>query len=71
MSINIPNALQAYGSVKGADGSSVSGAGANTARTGKGVYTLTLDAQLDATDCSVLATVRGPSNRSRRAAHRA
>lgn len=59
MSINIPNALQAYGSVKGSDGSTVSGAGCATARSAKGVYTLTLDAQVDATECAVICTPRG------------
>lgn len=59
MSINIPNALQAFGSVKGSDGSAVSGAGATPARSAKGVYTLTLDQAVDSTECAVLVTVRG------------
>lgn len=59
MSINIPNALQTYGSVNGTTGALVSGAGFTPARTAKGVYTLTLDQAVDATECSVLVTERG------------
>lgn len=59
MSIEIPNALLAFGSVKGADGTEVSGAGATPARSAKGVYTLTLDQPVDSTECAVLVTARG------------
>ena len=59
MSINIPNSLQAYGSVLGSAGTKVSGAGFAPARSAKGIYTLTLDAAADAAECACIATVRG------------
>jgi hypothetical protein len=59
MSINIPNALQAYGSVNGTTGAKVSGAGFTPARSAKGVYTLTMDQAADAAECAVLVTSRG------------
>lgn len=59
MSINIPNALQAYGSVNGTTGATVSGAGFTPARSAKGVYTLTLDQAADSEECAVIATPRG------------
>lgn len=59
MSINIPNTFGAYGSVNGADGAKVSGAGFASARTGAGVYTLTLQEPVDATQCAILVSRRG------------
>ena len=59
MSQNYPSIIGALGSVTGATGVAVWTAGAATARTGKGVYTLTLDTPADATACAVLCTVRG------------
>lgn len=59
MSINIPNTFNAYGSVKGTSGLRVSGAGFASARTGAGVYTLTLDEGVDSSECAILVTRRG------------
>lgn len=58
MSINIPNSLQAYGSVNGTTGAKVSGAGFAPARSAKGIYTLTMDQAADAAECAVIATAR-------------
>jgi len=60
MSINIPNALQAFGSVNGTTGLAVAGAGF-VAAGGAGVYTITLDQAVDATECAILVTGRGPA----------
>lgn len=62
MSIEIPNALLAFGSVSAA-GAKVSGAGFTPATTGKGIYTLTLDEPVDSTECAVLATARDAAAR--------
>ena len=59
MSIEIPNALLAFGSVKGSDGTLVSGACYTPARSGTGIYTLTLEQEVDSTQCAVLTCVRG------------
>lgn len=59
MSQNYPSIIAAAGSVTGGTGVAVWSAGCATARTGKGIYTLTLDQGCDATQCAVLATVRG------------
>lgn len=57
MSINIPNALLAFGSVSAA-GVKVSGAGFTSAQSGVGIYTLTPDQEVDATQCALLVTAR-------------
>lgn len=58
MSINIPNVFNSYGSVASA-GTKVSGAGFASAKTGTGVYTLTLDQGADAAECACLVSRRG------------
>lgn len=58
MSVEIPNKLLAYGSVSSA-GAKVSGAGFVPAQSAKGVYTLTLDEAVDATQCACIALERG------------
>lgn len=63
MSINIPNTFNAYGSVDGATGTKVSGAGFASAQTGPGVYTITLDQPVDSTECVCIATPRTASAR--------
>ncbi len=53
------NAIHANGSVVGASGASASGNQFVTpARTGAGVYTLTLTEPIDAAECVILATLR-------------
>lgn len=59
MSQNYPSLTAAAGSVTGATGVAKWSAGAASARTSKGIYTLTLDQGADANECAVLATVRG------------
>lgn len=60
MSLNYPSINHAAGSVVGASGAAVwTAGGVATARSAKGVYTLTLDAPIDATQCAVLITARG------------
>lgn len=60
MSLNYASALHVMGSVTGATGAAVfTAGGVATARTAKGVYTLTLDQQLDATQCVCFGTTRG------------
>lgn len=51
--------IEASGSVVGATGAAVNCRGAVPARTGAGVYTLTLDRPLNAGDGIVLITARG------------
>lgn len=53
--------IHAAASVVGADGTAVKARNCVTARTGAGVYTLTVP-DIDATDCIVLATPRGAAN---------
>jgi hypothetical protein len=53
----LPGAIHASGSVAGGTGARVSGQGAASARTGAGVYTLTMDG-IDAAECAIVATVR-------------
>jgi hypothetical protein len=57
MALENPDIIGAAGSV-GTNGTAVWAAGAVSARTGAGVYTLTLDAPADAADCSILVTPR-------------
>ncbi len=57
MSLNYPSIIFAAGSV-GSDGTAVWGAGAASAKSATGVYTLTLDQGCDATQCAVLITKR-------------
>lgn len=57
MSLQNPDVIGAAGSV-GADGVAVWAAGFASATTGAGVYTITLDEALDATECAVLVTPR-------------
>lgn len=59
MSQNYPSLTAAAGAVTGATGVAIWTAGAATARSSKGVYTLTLDQACDATQCAVLTSVRG------------
>jgi hypothetical protein len=59
MSIQIPNSFLAYGSVVGASGAKASGAGYTSARTGPGVYEVTLDQPADATESTCLVSLRG------------
>jgi hypothetical protein len=59
MAIIIPNSFNSYGSVAGGTGTAVSGAGFVSARTGAGVYTLTLDEPVDSTECAILVSRRG------------
>jgi hypothetical protein len=56
MAIEIPNVLIAYGKVN-ADGTKASGAGFASAKTGAGVYTLTLDAASPASETNGLASI--------------
>lgn len=58
MSVIIPNTFNSYGSVA-SGGAKVSGAGFVSASSGAGVYQLTLDEAVDATECSILVTFRG------------
>lgn len=51
-----PFSVIAAGKVTGADGASSKTAGATTARTAAGVYTLTLSQEVDATEATVLVT---------------
>lgn len=52
--------IHASGSVGNAAGASVSGNQfVTTARTGAGVYTLTLTEPIDAAECAIIATLRG------------
>lgn len=69
MSQNYPNALHAFGSVQGSDGAIVSGAGYASARTAKGDYAITLDIPVDATQCSILTTLRGATSGVTRVVH--
>jgi hypothetical protein len=57
-----PNVVHAFGSVLGSNGSKVSGAGFSSARTAKGDYNVTLDLAVDATECAILATIRGATS---------
>lgn len=59
MSINIPNVFNSYGSVVGGTGAKAAGAGFASARTGAGVYTLTLDQGADSAECAILVSRRG------------
>lgn len=59
MSQNYPSIINAAGAVTGANGSAIWGAGAASARTSAGVYTLTLDEPSDSLACAVLVTIRG------------
>lgn len=59
MSTNIPNTFNSYGSVNGTTGARVSGAGFSSARSAQGIYALTLDQGVDATQCAILVTRRG------------
>lgn len=59
MSINIPNSFNAYGSVAGGTGNKVSGAGFSSARSGAGVYQITLEQGVDSTECAILVSRRG------------
>jgi len=63
MSINIPNVVQALGSVVGATGAALGGAGfVSAGGTGggtPGIYTLTLDQAVDASECAILVSRRG------------
>jgi hypothetical protein len=58
MAIEIPNSLLAYGTVN-SDGTKASGAGFASAKTGAGVYTLTLDQPAPAAGSSLLLTIKG------------
>lgn len=64
-----PNVVHAFGSVNGADGAKVSGAGFASARTAKGDYALTLDLAVDATECSITACLRGATSGVCRVVH--
>ena len=59
MSTEIPNSLNSYGAVTGATGAILSGSGFASARTAKGIYTLTLDQPIDSTQCSCQVGTRG------------
>lgn len=59
MAQEFANRVQAMGSVNGTTGAKVSGAGATSAQTAKGVYTLTLDQPADSTQSTAKATARG------------
>lgn len=59
MTQNYPSLVAALGSVTGATGVAVGIAGAASARTGAGTYTLTLDQACDSTQCVCQATRRG------------
>lgn len=58
MSQNYPSIIAAIGSVA-ADGTPVWGAGAASAKSSTGVYTLTLDQGCDSTQCAIIITKRG------------
>lgn len=58
MSQNYPSLTAAVGSVQ-TNGTALWGAGAASARTSAGVYTLTLDQGCDANQCAVMLTRRG------------
>lgn len=65
MSDAFPNPIHASGSVVGASGASASGNQfVTTARTGAGIYTLTLSEAIDAAECSIVATGRGSAGNS-------
>ena len=59
MSLEYPSLTAAAGAVTGATGVAKWSAGCATARTSKGIYTLTLDQGADANECAVLTSVRG------------
>lgn len=59
MSQNYPSITAALGSVTGATGVAICGAGAASSRTGAGDYNLTLDQGCDASECTIQITPRG------------
>lgn len=59
MSQNYPSVINALGSVVGGTGVANFSAGAASARTATGIYTLTLDEPSDALACACLVTARG------------
>jgi hypothetical protein len=59
MSQNYPSSLAALGAVTGADGTAICGAGAASARTAAGIFTLTLDQGCDASQCCIQCMPRG------------
>lgn len=61
--------LEAAASVVGATGAATVARGCVTARTGAGVYTITLDRALDASECLVACSVRGAANVALKVVH--
>ena len=59
MAIITPGTFSAFGSVNGTTGAKVAGAGFVPGKSATGVYTLTLDGQVDAAECACTATARG------------
>lgn len=65
MPIDFPNPIHDAGSIDGTNGARVSGCQFVTpARTGTGVYTLTLSEGIDAGECSIVATCRASAGNS-------
>lgn len=68
MSIELKNVVHAAGSVVGATGARAAGEGFASARTGAGVYTITLDRLIDSSECEVIVSPRGAPATGSRAA---
>lgn len=64
MAVEQKNVVHAAGSVAGATGALVSGSGFASARTGAGVYTITLERPANAAECQLLVTRRGTALRT-------
>jgi len=64
MSIEQKNVVHSAGSVAGGTGAIVSGSGFASARTGAGVYTITLERQVEQSECQVIVTRRGTALRT-------
>ena len=60
MAIETKNVIHAAGTVNGADGARRSGSGYVPARTGVGVYTLTLDQPINAGECQIVTSRGSP-----------
>lgn len=64
-----PNVVHAMAAVTGATGVAIYNFGATPARSAKGVYTMTLDVQVDATQANCQATPRGATTAELAVAH--
>lgn len=69
MSLNYPNICHAMGSIRGTDGATTMAAGCSVARSAAGTYNISLDDDVDATQCVIVASPRGANSAVIRAAH--